>query len=41
MKNLKGEELTQRIQNILTQYPFDVTILKELLQNADDAKATQ
>ena len=37
----QGEELTQRIQNILTQYPFDVTILKELLQNADDAKATK
>ena len=35
------EELTQRIQNILRDYPFDVTFLKELLQNADDAKATK
>ena len=35
------EELTDRIQNILRDYPFDITILKELLQNADDAKATK
>ena len=35
------EELTRRIQNILREYPFDITILKELLQNADDAKATK
>ena len=35
------EQLTQRIQNILRDYPFDVTFLKELLQNADDAKATK
>ena len=35
------EELTQRIQNILRDYPFDVTLIKELLQNADDAKATK
>ena len=35
------EELTQRIQNILRDYPFDATFLKELLQNADDAKATK
>ena len=35
------EDLTRRIQNILRDYPFDVTILKELLQNADDAKATK
>ena len=35
------EELTQRIQNILRGYPFDVTVLKELLQNADDSKATK
>ncbi|CAI8013058.1 Sacsin [Geodia barretti] len=35
------EELTTRIQGILKDYPFDVTILKELLQNADDAKATK
>ena len=35
------EELTQRIKNILRDYPLDVTLLKELLQNADDAKATK
>ena len=35
------EELTQRIKNILHDYPLDVTFLKELLQNADDAKATK
>ena len=35
------EDLTRRIGNILRDYPFDVTILKELLQNADDAKATK
>ena len=35
------EELTNRIHSILEDYPFDVTILKELLQNADDAKATK
>ena len=35
------EDLTTRIQGILKDYPFDVTILKELLQNADDAKATK
>ena len=35
------EPLTQRIKNILTQYPCDQTVLKELLQNADDAKATK
>ena len=35
------EELTQRIVNILRDYPLDVTLLKELLQNADDAKATK
>ena len=35
------EELTQRIQSILREYPFDITLLKELLQNADDAKATK
>ena len=33
------EELTSRIQNIIRDYPFDITLLKELLQNADDAKA--
>ena len=35
------EELTQRIKNILHDYPLDVTFLKEMLQNADDAKATK
>ena len=35
------EDLTIRIQNILRDYPFDNTVLKELLQNADDAKATK
>lgn len=35
------EELTQRIKNILEEYPLDITVLKELLQNADDAKATK
>ena len=35
------EELTRRIQNILCDYPLDITLLKELLQNADDAKATK
>ena len=33
------EDLTRRIQNIIRDYPFDITLLKELLQNADDAKA--
>ncbi len=33
------EDLTRRIQNILRDYPYDITVLKELLQNADDAKA--
>ena len=33
------ETLTRRIQNILRDYPLDITLLKELLQNADDAKA--
>ena len=35
------EKLTRRIQNIICDYPFDMTILKELLQNADDAKASK
>ena len=33
------ENLTRRIRNIIRDYPYDITILKELLQNADDAKA--
>ena len=35
------EELTQRIKNILRDYPLDATLIKELLQNADDAKASK
>ena len=35
------ELLTRRIQNILRDYPLDITLLKELLQNADDAKANK
>ena len=35
------EDLTQRIRNILEEYPQGITLLKELLQNADDAKATK
>jgi sacsin len=35
------EKLTDRIKNILKSYPCDVGILKELVQNADDAKATE
>jgi sacsin len=37
----QSEKLTVRVKNILHGYPFDVTVLKELLQNADDAKATK
>ena len=33
------EELTLRLNNILRDYPGDMTFLKELLQNADDAGA--
>ena len=35
----KSEEVTRRIQNTIRDYPFDNTILKELMQNTDDAKA--
>ncbi|XP_019860001.1 PREDICTED: sacsin-like isoform X2 [Amphimedon queenslandica] len=35
------EVLTDRLKNILRDYPFGITFLKELLQNADDAKASQ
>ena len=35
------EKLTQRLNNILRDYPRDITFLKELLQNADDAGATK
>jgi sacsin len=37
----QSEKLTVRIKNILDSYPCDVGILKELVQNADDAKATE
>jgi sacsin len=35
------EKLTDRLKNILKAYPSDEGILKELLQNADNAKATE
>ena len=35
------EELTNRLKRILTGYPGEKEILKELLQNADDAQATE
>ena len=35
------EELTNRLKRILTGYPGEEEILKELLQNADDAQATE
>ena len=35
------EELTDRLKSILKAYPCDVGILKELVQNADDAGATE
>ncbi|KAM6946232.1 sacsin [Aplochiton taeniatus] len=35
------ERLTSRIKSILNAYPSEKEMLKELLQNADDAKATQ
>ncbi|ESO89577.1 hypothetical protein LOTGIDRAFT_164873 [Lottia gigantea] len=35
------EELTNRIKRILEGYPCDESILKEMLQNADDAGATE
>ena len=35
------EKLTQRLNNILRDYPRDITFLKEFLQNADDANATK
>jgi len=35
------EPLTNRLKRILTGYPCDKEILKELLQNADDAGATE
>uniref|UniRef100_A0A4W6EXI3 HEPN domain-containing protein n=1 Tax=Lates calcarifer TaxID=8187 RepID=A0A4W6EXI3_LATCA len=35
------EKLTVRIQNIISAYPSKKDILKELIQNADDAEATE
>lgn len=35
------EQLTVRIKNIITAYPSKKDILKELIQNADDAEATE
>ncbi|XP_041369757.1 LOW QUALITY PROTEIN: sacsin-like [Gigantopelta aegis] len=35
------EKLTRRIKSILSGYPLDSAVMKELLQNADDAKATE
>ena len=37
----QSEKLTNRLRRILTGYPKGITILKELLQNADDAGATE
>lgn len=35
------EELTVRLKNIISAYPSKKDILKELIQNADDAEATE
>jgi sacsin len=35
----QDEPFTTRLRGILTEYPPGTTILKELLQNADDAGA--
>ena len=35
------EDLCDRLNGILRKYPADVSILKEFIQNADDAKATE
>ena len=35
------EKLTNRIQRLLTKYPCKKDILKEIVQNADDAEATE
>ena len=37
----QAEKLTNRLQRILSSYPCEKEILKELLQNADDAGATE
>jgi hypothetical protein len=38
-----GEKLspTAAIASILSEYPFSVGLLRELLQNSDDAKASK
>jgi sacsin len=35
-----AEPLTKRLRGLLKEYPPGISILKELLQNADDAGAT-
>ncbi len=35
------EKLTSRLKRILTGYPFDKEVLKEMVQNADDAGASR
>lgn len=35
-----AEPLTKRLSGLLKEYPPGVSILRELLQNADDAGAT-
>ena len=35
------EKLTTRIRRLLTEYPCEKDILKEIVQNADDAEATE
>ena len=35
------EPLTKRLSGLLKEYPPGITILRELLQNADDAGATK
>ncbi|KAJ7380165.1 hypothetical protein OS493_010876 [Desmophyllum pertusum] len=37
----QNEKLTNRLKRLLTCYPCEKEILKELLQNADDAQATE
>ncbi|KAK3232918.1 hypothetical protein CYMTET_56753 [Cymbomonas tetramitiformis] len=37
----QSEALTTRIRNLLKDYPGDATVLKELVQNADDAGADE
>ena len=36
----QSEKLVNRLKRILSGYPFDEAVLKEMLQNADDAGAT-